>query len=264
MDIEIELDQPDFSRIVDYWLGGDYHLACDRAAAQEMESYVPDLPALMRTIWRVQQGLVLDWRGKGIKQFIVVGAGLPGKGAVHEIVSGATVLYLDMNLATVHFGQQILGDIPGAFYEWADYINFPRIQEIMHSYLKPAPVGVLAMQTLFLNPTEVHTFLNQLNHVVAPGSRVACLFFCQPGDPGERAGQEEFVQRYAMTGLPVFPIPESQIPPLIHPWHLTNHLNRINGLVEYINYNLRTVLPPLAGDMLPPAADGPTIAIMKK
>src|SRR5690348_15334211 len=94
MDIEIELDQPDFSRIVDYWLGGDYHLACDRAAAQEMESYVPDLPALMRTIWRVQQGLVLDWRGKGIKQFIVVGAGLPGKGAMHEIVPGATVLYL--------------------------------------------------------------------------------------------------------------------------------------------------------------------------
>ena len=59
-------------------------------------------------------------REQGVEHFLVLGAGLPTRGNVHEGVPGARVLYTDLDADTVALGQRLLAGVEGTGYTRCD------------------------------------------------------------------------------------------------------------------------------------------------
>lgn len=57
---------------------------------------------------------------RGMREFVVFGAGVPTRGNVHEVAPDAGVLYPDIDPVTVRLGQQTLAGHPRAAYTLGD------------------------------------------------------------------------------------------------------------------------------------------------
>jgi S-adenosyl methyltransferase len=88
------------ARVYEYWLGGSYHGPADREAAEEVISCHPQVVANVRATRAFSRRVA--WyaaNGCSIRQFLDIGAGLPGPDATHETVRraspGCRIAYAD-------------------------------------------------------------------------------------------------------------------------------------------------------------------------
>lgn len=94
------IDKPSSARIYDYALGGTHWYAIDREFAEKQFAQLPDMKFGMRSN-RAFSGRAVEYAlGRGIRQFVDIGSGLPSQGQPHEIadklVPGeARVVYID-------------------------------------------------------------------------------------------------------------------------------------------------------------------------
>jgi S-adenosyl methyltransferase len=91
--------KPNIARVWDYWLGGEDNFAADRELAHKMPELYP-LSAQMARENRQFLGRAVGYvAGRGIRQFIDVGAGLPTAVNTHDVACraapGAKVAYVD-------------------------------------------------------------------------------------------------------------------------------------------------------------------------
>jgi hypothetical protein len=107
---------PSPARIWNYWLGGKDNFPADRAAAEETLAAMPSLAAAARLGRRVQADMVLDLVGRGVRQFLDIGTGLPVAGAVHEIAQRAApesrVVYVDNDPMVLAHARALLTSSP--------------------------------------------------------------------------------------------------------------------------------------------------------
>ena len=103
--------------MIDFWLGGTHHLPVDIAAARAFEALYRDAAGEFRALRAFLARAVGDLEGRGITQFLVVGAGVPTQGNVHEVVPAARVLHTDVDPVTVGLGEQILAGNPRGLHE---------------------------------------------------------------------------------------------------------------------------------------------------
>lgn len=105
--LEESLSRPQSGRMYDYWLGGSANFAADRELACEVTKDAPD------TSWAVMQNrkwlgrIVRHLAGRGIRQFVDIGSGLPTESNVHQIAalaaSDCRVVYVDRDpIASAH------------------------------------------------------------------------------------------------------------------------------------------------------------------
>jgi hypothetical protein len=73
------------ARIYDYLLGGTDNFAADRAAAEEVLQFMPEILDTVRGNRQFLRRAVGFLRDAGIRQFIDIGSGLPSSPNVHEI-----------------------------------------------------------------------------------------------------------------------------------------------------------------------------------
>jgi S-adenosyl methyltransferase len=103
---------PNVARIYDYLLGGKDNFAADRAAAAELIRLIPDGAAACRENRRFVRRAVRYLAGRGIRQFIDIGTGLPTRGNVHEIAleaaPDARVVYVDNDPVVVAHARALL------------------------------------------------------------------------------------------------------------------------------------------------------------
>ena len=96
-DIRTDIAHP--ARVYDYWLGGKDNFAADRAAAEQVMQFMPEILDTVRGNRRFLVRAVRFLRDAGIRQFIDIGSGLPSSPNVHEIAqagdTGARVVYVD-------------------------------------------------------------------------------------------------------------------------------------------------------------------------
>ncbi len=87
------------ARVYDYWLGGTDNFAADRAAAEQVMRFMPEILDTVRGNRRFLVRAVGFLRDAGIRQFIDIGSGLPSSPNVHEVAqardTGARVVYVD-------------------------------------------------------------------------------------------------------------------------------------------------------------------------
>ena len=73
------------ARVYDYWLGGTDNFAADRAAAEQVMRFKPEILDTVRGNRRFLARAVAFLRDAGIRQFIDIGSGLPSRPNAHEV-----------------------------------------------------------------------------------------------------------------------------------------------------------------------------------
>jgi hypothetical protein len=124
----LDLDRASAARMYDFYLGGSHHLEVDRKKAQEVLAVLPQARTFALQNRAFLRRAVQYCVGKGIRQFLDLGAGLPTVGNVHEIaqalVPDARIVYVDNDPVAIAHGELLLGDNPYAAYVDGD-IAFP-------------------------------------------------------------------------------------------------------------------------------------------
>src|SRR6201986_3085665 len=85
MAVNTRPDIPHPARVYDYWLGGKDNFAADRAAAEQVMQFMPEILDTVRGNRQFLVRAVGFLRDAGIRQFIDIGSGLPSSPNVHEI-----------------------------------------------------------------------------------------------------------------------------------------------------------------------------------
>jgi O-methyltransferase involved in polyketide biosynthesis len=109
--------RPNIARVWDYWLGGKDNFAADRELARKMLAIYPPSARMARENRQFLGKAVAYAAGRGIRQFIDVGAGLPTALNTHDVAcrvaAGAKVAYIDNDPVVVTHAQALLAKAPG-------------------------------------------------------------------------------------------------------------------------------------------------------
>jgi len=109
--------RPNIARVWDYWLGGKDNFAADRELAHKMLEIYPPSAQMARENRQFLGKAVTYVAGRGIRQFIDVGAGLPTAVNTHDVAGraapGAKVAYLDNDPVVLAHAQALLARAPG-------------------------------------------------------------------------------------------------------------------------------------------------------
>jgi len=110
--VNIRTDIPHPARVYDYWLGGKDNFAADRAAAEQVLQFMPEIVDTVRGNRQFLVRAVAFLRDAGIRQFLDIGSGLPSSPNVHEVVqaggTGARVVYTDHDQVVVSHAQALM------------------------------------------------------------------------------------------------------------------------------------------------------------
>src|SRR3954469_20091035 len=91
--------QPNEARLIDYLMGGKDNFAADREAAEQVLLIAPELPMMIREGRKFLGRAVRYLAGKGVRQYVDIGCGLPTRGSVHEVLEpvapDSKVVYVD-------------------------------------------------------------------------------------------------------------------------------------------------------------------------
>ena len=209
---------PSTARMIDHWLGGRHHFPVDVAAARAFEGLYGPAAAEFRALRGFLARAVTTLHDAGLRQFLVVGAGVPTQGNVHEVVPDARVLYTDVDPVTVQLGREVLAGHPRAAYTAGDATDLATIDPAVLAEVLPdwgrSPAGVVFLGlAAFLADDVLAAALGALHAAVPPGSGLAVDF-----DGDALAAHPEAL---AFMG-PAFHMrtPEG-FAPLLGPWRLT-------------------------------------------
>lgn len=170
---------PNSGRIIDHWLGGVHHFPVDAAAASEFAGLYPGFPQVYRTQRAFVGRAVRAVADEGVDQFLVLGAGVPTQGNVHEVVPGARVLYTDIDPDNIALGREIVAATPGVDYAYCDASNLGTLErEAAERILDPAArLGVVAVGfSTSLEDGALQATLSDIFDWAPPGSFLVADF----------------------------------------------------------------------------------------
>ncbi|MET9228668.1 SAM-dependent methyltransferase [Lentzea sp. NPDC003310] len=109
---DIDLERPSVARVYDYWLGGAHNFAADRAVGQKTLETMPELRGVVLNHRAFLRRAVRYLLGRGVRQFLDLGSGIPTVGNVHEIALAADpearVVYVDIDPVAVAHSRSLL------------------------------------------------------------------------------------------------------------------------------------------------------------
>ncbi|WP_432968377.1 SAM-dependent methyltransferase [Dactylosporangium sp. CA-233914] len=194
----VDVSVPNAARVYDYGLGGYHNFAVDREFAEQLIAAWPGILQVAHTN-RAFLGRVVRWlAGRGVRQFLDIGSGIPTRGNVHEVVQAidpqARVVYVDVDDVAVSHGQAILAGNPNAAALGGD-LRLPAAilaDERVRAQLDlDRPVAVLLVAVLHFIGDEDGPpgIVRELTASLAPGSYVALSHFTAVEDLGHEHDQ---------------------------------------------------------------------------
>lgn len=240
MTTETEPTVPNTGRMFDYWLGGTHSHPVDVAAAKAFEAVFADFPRVFRALRDFIGRASRFIQAQGVDQFLVLGAGLPTRGNVHEAVPGARVLYTDLDDSNIALGQRILAGVPGTGYVRCDATDLTTLDwnEVTRVLGPPRRLGIILVGVEAFMPDEaIRATCERLYTLAPPGSYLA--FDC---DSPEVQAHPELVK---MMGPGFHMRTPEQLAAVLGPWQLTEdgiqpvsvwrNPNPVPGLPAYMN-----------------------------
>jgi S-adenosyl methyltransferase len=181
------------ARAYNFWLGGKDHFAADREAGQEVMRLRPEIVAGARANREFLARVVRYLVGRGIKQFLDVGSGLPAPDNVHEVAQRVDpwcrVVYVDRDPLVLMHSRALLtsGQEGSCDYLEADLRDVDLIlKEASRTLDLTQPVALLLLAVLQLIPDEEEPgeIVAALVSSLAPGSYVAISHMTSDFAPG--------------------------------------------------------------------------------
>ncbi|GAA4022189.1 SAM-dependent methyltransferase [Allokutzneria multivorans] len=184
----IDLSKPSAARVYDYYLGGGHNFEVDRVFAERAlvaHPFAREMAVINRTFVRRAVQLMV---GRGIRQFLDLGSGIPTVGNVHEIAGDSRVVYVDCEDVAVAHTRMILKGSDRATVVHADAArpeDVLRAPETTRMLDFDEPVGVLAATVFHYVPEQHDPFaaLERYRDAVAPGSYLAISHLASDGLP---------------------------------------------------------------------------------
>jgi hypothetical protein len=178
-----DITTPNVARIYDYLLGGKDHFAADRAAADKIAEFVPDIKGVTRDGRAFLIRAVRYLAGEaGIRQFLDLGAGLPTQQNVHEVAQkiapDARVVYVDYDPVVCAHARALLAGADGVGVVQADLRQPARVLDdpATRTLLDFShPVAVLAFAALHFvaDDERPHEIVRAYRDQLVPGSHLA-------------------------------------------------------------------------------------------
>ncbi|MFB9448859.1 SAM-dependent methyltransferase [Dactylosporangium vinaceum] len=203
----IDTGVPNVARMYDYYLGGYHNFAVDREAAEKILAIFPDTPAAARSNRRFMQRAVRHLAGRGVRQFLDIGAGLPTQGNVHEHTDGR-VVYVDNDPVAIAQARTLVEADERVSVALADLREPEALLADPHvsGHLDLAePVALMLVSIMHFLPDEADPWdlVARLRDAVAPGSAIVVSHLTLDGVDLEPAMQG--TQVYRRSSAPIVP-----------------------------------------------------------
>src|SRR5262249_34382454 len=145
-----DASSPKEARMFDYALGGKDNYRADREASEMVRAVLPTTLNAVRENRQFMRRAVRYLLSIGVRQFLDLGCGMPGRGNVHDLAHAAdpaaTVVYSDMDPVIVNHYQALLSGSETANALLADVrrpreiLSSPTVTELIDF---GRPVGIL-------------------------------------------------------------------------------------------------------------------------
>lgn len=139
----------------DYALGGKDNYLVDRKAAEEVKDALPTVLAAVRENRQFTRRAVRYLLSIGIRQFLDLGCGMPGRGNVHDLAHAvdpaATVVYVDNDPVVVSHRQALLSSsdvaaaLPADIRDPGGVLADPAVSKLIDP---GRPVGIVVTSVL--------------------------------------------------------------------------------------------------------------------
>ncbi|MGW4116666.1 SAM-dependent methyltransferase [Actinosynnema sp. NPDC004786] len=178
---EVDTTVPSVARTYDYLLGGAHNLAVDRAMGDRMLEVLPGARDLVRLNRAFLRRAVTYLAGRGVRQFLDIGSGIPTAGNVHEIAQEVApdcrVVYVDKDPVAVAHSRLMLADDPlttavrADLREPEDVLGRPEVTGLLDL---DEPVALLLLLIVHFVPDEERPgeLLARYRDRLAPGSHL--------------------------------------------------------------------------------------------
>jgi len=210
---------PNTGRILDFWLGGNHHFEPDAAAGRAFDSLFDGFPEVFGTLRAFIGRAVRAAEDEGVSQFLVLGAGIPAQGNVHEAVPACRVLYTDIDRANIEIGKEILRDVPDTDYTYCDAADLGSLdRDVAAATIDLSErLGIVVVGVnVFLDDDAVRRTLADL-HDLAPAGSVLVADF----DGEALESYPEVLRILDEAGEPLHLRRPPRIRPLLGRWELT-------------------------------------------
>ncbi|MCS7286823.1 MAG: SAM-dependent methyltransferase [Anaerolineae bacterium] len=125
--------------------------------------------------WLFGQKVAVEFYKEGIRDFLVLGAGMPTAGHVHQLFPDARVLYVDKDERVVKLAQHKLAGNEKVRYIKGDLTRFHEevLPEAKKFFGESPKLGVIMVGIIYFLPDDkVREIFKSLYGWVAPGSRL--------------------------------------------------------------------------------------------
>ncbi|MDG4827401.1 SAM-dependent methyltransferase [Asanoa sp. WMMD1127] len=180
--MELDTSVAHSARLWNYLLGGTDNFPADRAAAEQVLAFLPELVQSARFNRQFLGRAVRHLAGEaGVRQFLDIGTGLPTADNTHQVAQAiapeSRVVYVDNDpMVLVHARSLLTSTVSGATaYLAADVRDPATILEAAARTLDfDEPVAVLLLGILNFVPDDeqAHEIVATLTAAVAPGSHL--------------------------------------------------------------------------------------------
>ena len=197
-------DIPSSARIYDFLLGGKDNYPADRDAAGQIARALPNVRASAR--WNrafLRRAVRYLAAGRGVRQFLDIGAGLPCAPSVHEVAQdaapGSRVVYVDNDPVVLAHGRHLLHGVAGTaivehdLREPDEILADPGLRALIDT---EEPVALLTVAVLHFIPDEDDPagIVRKLLEPFPPGSYLVLSHGTADAVPAVRAAAAVFDQ----------------------------------------------------------------------
>ncbi|GGU69187.1 SAM-dependent methyltransferase [Lentzea flava] len=179
---DIDLERPSVARVYDYWLGGAHNFAADRAVGQKALEFMPELREVILNHRAFLRRAVRYLLGRGVRQFLDLGSGIPTVGNVHEIAQASDpsvkVVYVDMDPVAVAHSRSLLNGndrvnvLQADVRDTASVLSSPEVNDLL-DFEQPTAVLMIALLHFISDEENPIGIIGGYRDRLAPGSFLA-------------------------------------------------------------------------------------------
>ncbi|MDH2427246.1 SAM-dependent methyltransferase [Sphaerisporangium sp. TRM90804] len=212
---------PNAARMYDYFLGGKDNFPADRAAAEQVLRFVPEIPIGIRENREFLCRAVRFLSQQGIRQFLDIGAGLPTQRNVHQVAAEhapeSRTVYVDNDPQVLSHARALLQDSPQVLVVRGDLRRPDRILEDpdVRAHLdfgQPIAVLLLAILHFISDEDDPAGIVARIRQELPPGSYMAMSHVTVDQRPQAAPGVQQvyqsasapFIARMSSEVLPLF------------------------------------------------------------
>ncbi len=194
--VEIDTSRPHPARMYDWYLGGKDNYPVDEAMGRQMLALDPRVPVMARVNRAFMQRATRWLAGRGVRQFLDIGTGIPTEPNLHQVaqaaVPDARVVYCDNDpIVLAHAAALLRGTDEGAtHYLQADARDPDAILEGARKVLDfDEPIALSLVALLHFVPDEdgAHDLVRRLLAPLPPGSHLVLTHATADFTPEESA-----------------------------------------------------------------------------